>query len=179
MNGRLFSVCGFLLPGRVQSYILLLCWLNQCYYFCQVCSDSPVCPDGLLANLWFHSLLLLMCKPEKTFLDFRVKTITRSDCWGWEGKRMKIELPSWGNHWETEQKSRTQNTKVVSHEGIKDPTAPGSLGLEKACQGHPGKAPKLLFLCLSDLENPQNSVWVRVRFKKQTLLFNFFFFFLI
>lgn len=55
----------------VQSYILLLCWLNQCYYFCQDCSDSPDCPDGLLANLWFHSLLLLMREPEKTLPGFQ------------------------------------------------------------------------------------------------------------
>lgn len=37
-------------------------------------------------------------------------------------------------------------------ERAKEPRAPGTLALEKACQGNRGKAPALLLLHLSDLD---------------------------
>lgn len=43
----------------------------------------------------------------------------------------------------------------VRVERAKEPMAPGTLCLEKACQGNPSKALTLLFLHLSGLENPQ------------------------
>lgn len=49
-----------LVPRYIQTYILLLRWINQCYCFCHGRRDSPDCPGGLLTNLWFHGLLLLI-----------------------------------------------------------------------------------------------------------------------
>lgn len=50
--------------------------------------------------------------------------------------------------------SRVRGVVRLSVERVKEPTVPRALGLEKACQGNPSNVPALLFLHLSDLENP-------------------------
>lgn len=48
-------------------------------------------------------------------------------------------------------------------ERVKDPTAPGTPGLERASHGDPSKAPALLLLQLSDLEIHGDGVRLRLR----------------
>lgn len=50
-------------------------------------------------------------------------------------------------------KARVRLRFKVKTERTKEPTAPGTPGLEKACQGNPSKAQILLVLYLSDWEN--------------------------